>query len=357
MSLTRDLALGTLGLSALAWWPHVPQDVVQHLAWQLGASLTVASWLWWGRGSPPGNPWPAAMVAVAVCNLLSHEMRADGVVMTNLVLACGWLRAFAASVPSTLAIRSLLVVCAVQFAAVCSQSLGFDPWFGHLPWDLRVTPNGLAPTPPLAAAWMALGLALCWPRHRGLAAPFLLGLWLTRSWASWVAVLVGFAWYYRHVRFSIKASVAASLTVFTALSWQVWWPKLAFRLDWWLPAFKAWTERWVDGIGIGQFLGLANRLAPKYTVNGLPGWETLHHEPLQWLLEAGILGAVALVGWGAWSLRRWVPSRETAALCGLIVLLVFSGFHSVFHAAGLACAALCLVAITDSTTEVGDAEG
>lgn len=170
------------------------------------------------------------------------------------------------------------------------------------------------------------------PNHFGVLLAMLLPWWwnwrapLGRAVVLAAMGLVVFTW-----SLGVYLAVGASLAVWLLLTRHRWWglgllvamllaggwalqhPAYASgRWEVWSTYLRLWHDRPLDGLGVG-FVGQASRLIPQGS-SPLYGWRHLHCEPLQLLVETGLVGATIAGGILADATRRVCMAPRTDLL-------------------------------------------
>lgn len=183
------------------------------------------------------------------------------------------------------------------------------------------------------------------------------GLWLTRSYASFIAVAAGLAVYVLGNRdFSVgfkRGAVAAGIVVAVAGVWTQWdTPKFqqfldfegrsssTVRLEVYEVAWAMIKEHPLAGIGLGQFEVQYALRAPVVLGQAPMEWVMLHPHNLllAFWLNTGLLGLLAMIGLLAVVVARR-PWREGYGLVGvafLVVILTHGLFDTPFFKNDLA---------------------
>lgn len=125
---------------------------------------------------------------------------------------------------------------------------------------------------------------------------------------------------------------------------------LKARMAMWLQALRALGDSWFAGTGGGTF---ERAIEPYRSDNVDVGWAHLHNDPLEWLIETGLVGAVALVvaTWLLWPRRSNAPERGFWLDLGLVAILIHSLVEFPLQMPGIALSVVALLAVRRTVFE------
>lgn len=132
------------------------------------------------------------------------------------------------------------------------------------------------------------------------------------------------------------ASVAVLAPVAAAVeSWSLASTSLGQRLDQWGYSLHLLADRAVVGVGPGQYV---TAYPPYQDPYRFALFDHVHSDPLEWLIELGVIGGVAVVAvaWFAWrAAPRPLRSRAPWLTAGLVAVFVHSLVDFPLHLPGL----------------------
>lgn len=292
--------------------PVAPLREVRAAALVLGCVVLLAA-----RWS---NPWRVAIVVAAVASHVASGLRPEG-----------WLTVFALSLAGEVIEglsyaehrqrRVLLGAVGVLGCVVAVDALGAvatgRPPVGLL-GDTSTTGGYLGMTAP--------AVALLWAP---LAALVPVALWGTDSTAGWLALAAGaLTWLAmaRRLTWHWAAGVSAACALAVVLADATFAGPLQEKLGVWHHTVTASASAWVLGHGPGSFAALGLSDGPGRAI-----WQQAHHELIQWAYEIGLVGVVAVIGYGGSLARHLTRTPRGGYAAPVAAMLVAFAVASCGH--------------------------
>ncbi|MEO0602119.1 MAG: O-antigen ligase family protein, partial [Myxococcota bacterium] len=143
----------------------------------------------------------------------------------------------------------------------------------------------------------------------------------------------------------VPRTVGVAVAVASVLALVIWGTPDFSRAAIWLATLRLWADHPLFGSGAGTF----GRAVDAYRTDlDFTSWHHAHNEPLQWVAETGLVGALALVGAVAWWWQRRSPrgrSRYGWLSLGLLGIALHALVEFPLHIPGILLVAAALLAV------------
>lgn len=317
------------------YWPNHDVSAMKNMCWQMTIIFLTGTYFMSTSQRFVKDIYPALLAMYCLVNMLTHGISGNTPVSLTVVfffmlgvyvLSNGLHEDFIPSVKKTIVTFGL-----VNVVSFILERFGIQAPFivnnNHLA-------SGFMLYPAHFALLCAVALFFAWDWNKLLCVPLVLGIILVNEFsATFGLFLVILFLLYKHKWF-------LTLLVIAILVISVFWlyhdqvltylnNRFKVRLLYWCPSFQAIFSRLLDGIGIGNYSLAVDRIVPNQPSGA---WTWLHNEPLQALLEGGVLLIGLLVSWFCNLKKKIVGAYyEKPYVYSFVIFLTVSIGHSPFH--------------------------
>lgn len=335
------LIIISLFLVICCYWPNHDIRIVKFLCWQVFAMLLLSLSFFFNSERTVPNIWPGLFLLASTINMITHgfsEATLKAMSYVFVAVLSFYLLANFISAEMLPALKKAIVVLALLNCGLATlEYMGYCPVFNRVIEWQALPPTGFMIYPVHLSVLCGIGIFFALEWKKWLAVPLLICFFKTHEVSASVGFIMAFVIPYmaRNKKDAILISILiASLIlalIFVKNPWQpLLYHKFELRFQYWLPIFKYFWARPLDGWGIGVYSYVVNDLLPNLPKNA---WLELHNEPLQGLFEMGAKFVLIVWGWTRYIAQKCFTGN---IYFKCFILLLFTSFgHSIFHFADI----------------------